>query len=382
MQRNLFDVAMAAYTPEEYRKIQAISEDVDAMEPTWTEWRQTANQAKIQLAMKGKKSVEKLIDTEGLLKYCLENGIRVDHAARASYAQWLYEKDGAEIEEEEPLTTRIHSYTPPVDQLLTYTSIKDDNPLPEISYIEKFGLGPEHIPELIRMATDDYLGSEDTSNFEFAAPLHAVSVLAELHAESAIDPLLNLYDNASRNENEWMLETLIDVYTIIGPAALPSLEQFLADPSHEESAQNYVSDIIGRIANKYPEARTECIAIATRRLEEFEINDPDLNAGLISSLLTMKAVETAPLIQRALASNRVEEDICGDWDEVQYDLGLKERPARKARFNSLSAPVTPTRSRPDSPSVLTHKSTKKSSSSKKAKTKLAKASKKTNRRKK
>src|SRR5207302_7928550 len=93
------------------------------------EWRQGANQAKLELAIKGIKCIEKVIDAEGLLKYSLENGLRVDQAARASYAQWLHEKDLnevlqvaiPEIEEEERSTTRTHSYTPPVDQLLTYT---------------------------------------------------------------------------------------------------------------------------------------------------------------------------------------------------------------------------------------------------------------------
>jgi len=222
MQKNVFNFVLASYTPEEYKKIQTISEDGNDMDPTWAEWRQGANQAKLQLAMKGMKCVEKVIDAEGLLKYCLENGIRVDQAARASYAQWLHEKDLnevsqeviPEIEEEEHPTTRTHSYTSPVDQLLTYTSLKGKGPLPEISYVEKFGLGPEHIPELIRMATDDYLASENANDLEYYATIHAVYALIELHAEAAIDPLLAIFDKSSETYNEWMLETLVDFFAI------------------------------------------------------------------------------------------------------------------------------------------------------------------------
>src|SRR6266852_3786724 len=159
MQKNAFDFALASYTPEEYKKILVISEDGNDMDPTWAEWRQTANQAKFELAMKGMKCIEKVIDAEGLLKYCLENGVRVDQAARANYAQWLHEKDlnevpqevVPEIEEEEHPKTPTYSYTPPVDKLLTYTT---EDLFSEINYAEKFGIGPEHIPELIRMATD------------------------------------------------------------------------------------------------------------------------------------------------------------------------------------------------------------------------------------
>jgi hypothetical protein len=304
------------------------------------------------------------------------------------------------LSEEEHPTMPTHPYMPPLDKLLTYTNIKGDDPLPEISYVETFGIGKDDIPELIRMATDDYLNSEDANEFEFAAPLHAVRALAELHAEDAIEPLLTLYDKASQNDNEWMLETLVDVFTAIGPATLPSLEQFLADPLHDDSAKNYITEILEQIAEKYPETRTECIAIATRCLADFEVNDPGLNAFLIADLMSMKAVEAAPLIQEAFANDCVEEFWCGDWDEVQYELGLKERPPRKERSSifptlptwtptlSTSTPAqftpTPTPSMPSIPNTPVHKSTKKSPPSKKAKAKvkMAKASKRANRKRK
>jgi len=90
-------------------------------------------------------------------------------------------------------------------------------------------------------------------------------------------------------------------------------------------------------------------------------------------------VEAAPLIERAYASGRVDELFYGDWNEAQYDLGLKERPPTKERFRTLP---TPTRSTLGSANILAYKPLKKSPSSKKAKTKMIKASKKANRRKK
>jgi len=100
--------------------------------------------------------------------------------------------------------------------------------------------------------------------------------------------LLAIYDKCSETDNEFMLETLVDFFASIGPAALPSLEPFLADPLHDESAQGYVAESIGKMAQKHPEARMECIAVVTHRLEDFEVNDPGLNASLIGDLLKMK----------------------------------------------------------------------------------------------
>jgi hypothetical protein len=385
---------IVAYTPEEYEKILAISEDRDEIDKNWAQWRQAVNEKRAEVALQDVEYVEQFIDLEGLLTYCLGVGRPIDARARADYANILYERQrresiasSSQSEEEAPPQTPPYSYMPPVDKLLTFTDIKEANPLPKISYAEKFGIGPEHIPELIRMATDDYLAGDDSNNFEFAAPLHAVSALAELHAEAAIEPLLTLYDKASQNGNEWMLETLVHVFTTIGPVALPSIEQFLADSSHEDFAQNYVTEIIARIAKKYPEARTECMAVVMRRLADFKVNNPELNASLVAELIDMEAVEAAPLIEEAYANDCVDESWCGDWEEVQYELGLKERPARQERSSifpiiSTPAPSTPARSTTPIPNTLVHKSTKKSPASKKAKIKMTKASKKANRRKK
>ena len=155
-------------------------------------------------------------------------------------------KQESRMREEEHPTTRTHSYMPPLDKLLTYTHIKGDNPLPKISYVETFGIGKDDIPELIRMATDDYLRSDDANDFEFTAVLHAIRALGELHAEAAVEPLLSLLNSASEEDIDWIQETLIHAYPEIGPAALPSLEQFLANPSHNNSAHNYVAGIIER----------------------------------------------------------------------------------------------------------------------------------------
>jgi hypothetical protein len=285
------------------------------------------------------------------------------------------------LSEEKHPTTRTHSYTPPLDKLLTYTSITGGNPLPKMSYIETFGIGNDNIPELIRMATDEYLRSEDANDFEFTAVLHAIRALGELHAEAAIEPLLSLLNSASEEDIDWIQETLIHAYPEIGPAALPSLEQFLADPSHNDSAHNYVAGIIERIPEEYPEARTECIAVVTRRLAEFEVNDPTLNGFLILALLHMKAVESANIIQEAYANDCVDKFVCGDWNEAQYELGLKVRPPSKARpsiFPTLSTPTparstpTPTLSTPNIPNTPVHKSAKKSPLTKKAQIKMAK----------
>lgn len=97
-----FEIAIPAYTPDEYEKIQEIQEiqgfyeNTDRLKQTWQEWRQGVDEAKIEFTMRGIECVEMFIDAKGLLKYCAENGRLVTPEARACYAFWLYNQSKKE----------------------------------------------------------------------------------------------------------------------------------------------------------------------------------------------------------------------------------------------------------------------------------------------
>jgi len=64
------------------------------------------------------------------------------------------------------------SYLPPLDRLLTYGDCRElpDDP----NYVDELGLTADHIPELIRMATDEELLEwEESGGMEAWAPVHA-----------------------------------------------------------------------------------------------------------------------------------------------------------------------------------------------------------------
>lgn len=87
-------------------------------------------------------------------------------------------------------TDQPTSYPSPVDKLLTYGDARlgaDSWP----NYLE-LGFGPEHIPDLIRMATDEALNTAETEDMAVWVPTHAWRTLGQLRAEAAIKPLLIL----------------------------------------------------------------------------------------------------------------------------------------------------------------------------------------------
>jgi hypothetical protein len=218
------------------------------------------------------------------------------------------------------------TYIPPVDKLLTLGKaepvISDNWP----NYLE-LGLGPEHIPDLIRMVTDHEIRSiepkeGEEEDPEFWGPIHAVRALGQLHAEAAIEPLVHLLGELEHDE--WMREELPSVFGLIGPAAIPALAAYLADTSHELYPRGYAAHGLEEIGNWHPESRSEAIAALSKQLESFEENDYELNAFLISGLSHLKAVEALPLIERAFAADRVDEFVIG-LDDVLVEFGLKER---------------------------------------------------------
>jgi len=223
------------------------------------------------------------------------------------------------------------NYPFPVSELLKQGDSPGEPTWPDY---RSLGLGPEHIPDLIRMATDEALHDADCESLEVWAPTHAWRALGQLRAEAAVEPLLGLLRRIEENDDDWVLDELPRVYGMIGPAAIPALAAYLADASHELFARIATADSLKSIGQNHPEARSQCIAGLTGQLERFEENDPSLNAHLISELIDLKAVESAPTMERAFAADCVDPTVAGDWEDVQIELGLKTaRETPRPRFH-------------------------------------------------
>jgi hypothetical protein len=190
----------------------------------------------------------------------------------------------------------------------------------------KFGLGPGDVPDLIRMARDPALHELAADNPEVFAPLHAWRALGQLRAEAAIEPLLELLQEADERDDDWALEEVPEVLAMIGPAALPALERFLDIETNGLYARIAAAKALEYLARDHPETREPCVAILVRRLERLDRKDAQLNGFLIDNLIELGADEAAPAIERAFAAGCVDESIVGEWERVEWELGLREEP--------------------------------------------------------
>ncbi len=271
------------------------------------------------------------------------------------------------------------SYSPPVDQLLTYEKAEVADAKDWPNYLD-LGFGPEHIPDLIRMVTDEQLNNADLDSAEVWAPTHAWRALGQLRAEAAIEPLLSLFH--TQEDSEWVGEELPEVFGMIGLAALPALKAYIADNSHGEWSRISAIGCVNQIGKLSSDAQTACVHLLTEQLEQFHETEHEFNAFLIMALaMEFKAVEAAPLMERAFAAQAVDESIMGDWDEVQVKLGLKSR--EEVPHKSFQPLFDPSLLLPASgvevSSVFSGKSHSGGTSTKKTRNKMARQSRKKNR---
>jgi hypothetical protein len=214
-------------------------------------------------------------------------------------------------------------YRDPVAQLLTLGEIPRTTKWRDYLAL---GLGPEHIPDLIRMALDDDLHHAGSDRSEVWAPVHAWRALAQLHAGDAAEPLTRLLSRVDDFGDDWVGEDLPRAFGILGPAAIPTLRDFLADSAHGLWARVAAANGLQEIADQHPHTRDDVIAILAGQLEHFEEQDRTLNACIVSDLACdLKAVNAAPVIEKAYAAGRVDLTVLGDWEEAQVYMGLLEK---------------------------------------------------------
>ncbi len=231
-------------------------------------------------------------------------------------------------------------YPFPVNKLLTIGDPREVEDFAEQwPDYQELGLGKEDIPELIRMATDRALRDWQAEGPEAWAPLHAWRALGQFKAAEAVEPLLKTLPLADELDDDWALEEIPEALALIGEEAIPAVAAFLADPANGLYPRASAARALELIAQKHPSARDQCVSLLTRQLEAYEQQDYELNAFLIDHLMRLQADESGPVIERAFEAGRVDESVVGTWEEVAYELGLREEPPPGRRWSDFGPAI-------------------------------------------
>ena len=211
------------------------------------------------------------------------------------------------------------NYSRPVTALINHGPIEeDDTHKPWFDYVGHYGLGEDHVSELIRLMTENYVGSKKYPHRHFA-PIHACRALGQI-GDSGAD--LFIVTHLDDVENAKLIESVLVALAMLGPSSLKVLEQYFEWPQPSLESQILVAMGFRVFAEQNPHCRDECVAFLTKTLSLCAEHNPLLNGFLVYNLIELKATESAEVIERAFQKNRVDVDVSGRWPDVKVQLGL------------------------------------------------------------
>ena len=233
---------------------------------------------------------------------------------------------------------KIDGLKPPLAELFKLGEASRSHDWPDYLSI---GLGPEHVPDLIRLAVDSELNQAPHDSSEVWVPVHAWRALGQLRAAEAVESLTQLLPMVDEKMNDWVGEELPRVFALIGAPAVAPLGEFLSDGSHPEGARLTAARGLSEIAARHPEVRSACVSLLAAQLRKFLENGTTLNGCIISDLVDIEAVEHAPLMEQAFAAGRVDLFVGGDWEETQIELGLKRARTTPSNYDEVFGFLNP-----------------------------------------
>lgn len=210
-----------------------------------------------------------------------------------------------------------HRYEPPVDQLLKLG--ESWVPTDEWPDYPDMGLGPQDVPELLRLAGDRQVYSSK-SQVRVWGPVHTWRALAQLGAADAVEPLIALLRD---NGDDAAGENIPRALAVLGAPAVQPLIRELHDGDAPDDLRFGMAKALGDLAARHPEQRAACVEAIVAQMERFEQNSRELNAFLLVPLLDLMETAAADTIERAFAAGAVDESMAGDWEDVQVTLGLR-----------------------------------------------------------
>ena len=137
------------------------------------------------------------------------------------------------------------------------------------------------------------------------------------------------------------------VFKMIGKEAAPALMSYVQDWKNYLFARIAALEGIINIGKSDPEFKSECIEFLRSSLEDYEEDDPGINANYVAGLTDLKDMDSLDLIEEAYEAGCVDEMVIGDWEDIQIKLGLiSERTTLKKSYwdkyiNKKYAQITP-----------------------------------------
>lgn len=211
----------------------------------------------------------------------------------------------------------LESLKPTLDQLRKLPSPQTTPEWPDYGAIDNTEKTLSDLTTLVRLDSERKMDGEE----KFWLPVHAWRILSQRRAAQALPHLIETLISA-HDEDDWTRDELPRAIAKFGGDAIPQLKSALFENTiFREDVWNYVGIVatLEEIGKNFPEQRKVVSQILRDRLREPELNSPTLNAFLVSSLVDLKDIESAPEIEDAYSKDLVDVEI-HDWAYVHEKL--------------------------------------------------------------
>jgi hypothetical protein len=205
-------------------------------------------------------------------------------------------------------------------------------------YVAACRVSADDVPPLIdlarRWADLDWPDSGDELDIDpddaELLPVTAWRALADLKAEQAVQPLIDLLcavDDQFDEFDDWSSEELPHVFGKIGQSAIEPLSHLARDERESEFVRLIAARGLGRVAAYHPRARDPIVAclaeLMAKAVDEEAADDVEFNSTLLVELVELQAVEAAESIERAFAGDLLDVGVIGNWEDVRRTLGVE-----------------------------------------------------------
>jgi hypothetical protein len=193
-------------------------------------------------------------------------------------------------------------------------------------YVQLFDLSEQDIPQLLteaRQWIERQDWPDDQEDLTIYAPVHAWRALAQLKAIDVVPDLLDMMVVMDEQDDDWHLQEFPDVFGMIGPEVIPALVTLLNNDTQGDFSRSCVAHGLCEIAKRHPTTRGRVIEALNSPLNQSINNTEMLNAFIVGYLLDLQAAESAEVIERAYAADRVDTTVVGNWNTVRDELGVE-----------------------------------------------------------
>jgi len=192
---------------------------------------------------------------------------------------------------------------------------------------KKINFDNEDIEELIELATDisyediDYEEHKEEYDRFFYATIHAIYVLGTLKATEAIDPLLEQMEFED-GESDFFNSAIVDFFVLLGEESIEKLEEYMfIVPDFPELVT--IVEVFSKFLDGNPKLLSRIEPILVRYIQN-DITEEGNLAFVICTLIEHTQDKHIELIRQAFATKEVEDMWCGDLEDIEIKLGLRE----------------------------------------------------------